>query len=115
VERVENLLTLWRADFFGGKRRNPEDYQRLEQIQTEIRRSCSQITELLNKLDWKIIYSFARQKDLKGESLGRFKEYLRRKIIVDNLNENLEYAFLEKQFNLCKLSARKKPGNKDIM
>jgi poly(A) polymerase len=114
AERVEKLLTLWRADFFGGKQRDPEDNQRFELIQSEINKSCSQIVELLKQLDWTILYSFARQKNLSGEFLGRFKEYLRRKLIVDNLNINLEYAFLENQFNTYKLSVRKKPGSKDI-
>lgn len=108
AERVENLLTLWRADFFGGKQRDTGDYQRFELIQSEINKTRSQIVELLEQLDWTILYSFARQKDLSGELLGRFKEYLRRKIIVDNPYVNLEYNFLEKQFDQFKLSARKK-------
>jgi tRNA nucleotidyltransferase/poly(A) polymerase len=113
-ERLENLLTLWRADFFGGKQRDTGDYQRFELIQSEIKKSSSQIVELLEQLDWTTLYSFAKQQNLSGELLGKFKEYLRCEIIVDNLNVNLEYDFLEKQFNLFRLSARKKTGNKDI-
>ncbi|HWQ70927.1 MAG TPA: CCA tRNA nucleotidyltransferase [Desulfitobacteriaceae bacterium] len=112
AERVGEILTLWQADFCGGKQRNPEDYQRLEAIQSEIKKSCQQIKELLNQIDWTGLYAFARQKNLSGELLGRFKEYLRRKIIVDNLNVNLEDDFLEKQFNLYQASSGKKPVNR---
>ncbi|MDD2234239.1 MAG: CCA tRNA nucleotidyltransferase [Desulfitobacteriaceae bacterium] len=113
AERVENLLTLWRADFFGGKQRDAGDYQRFEIIQAEINKSRNQIIELLDQFDWTALYSFARQKDLSGELLGRFKEYLRRKIIVDNLNVNLEFDFLEKQFYQFKL-LHKKSANKRL-
>jgi poly(A) polymerase len=114
AERVENLLTLWRADFFGGKQRDAGDCQRFELIQSEINKSRNQIVELLEQFDWTVLYSFARQKDFSGELLGRFKEYLRYKIIIDIPNANLEFDFLKKQFDLFKLSARKKPGNKNI-
>ncbi|MHB8126825.1 MAG: tRNA nucleotidyltransferase/poly(A) polymerase family protein [Desulfitobacteriaceae bacterium] len=100
AERVENLLTLWRADFFGGKKRDFEDNQRFELIQLEIKEARSQIVERLEQLDWTILSSFAEQKGLVGERFGRFKEHLRRQLILNDQNINLDSIFLEQQYNL---------------
>lgn len=100
VDRVEELLTLWQADFFGGKQRTPEDSQRFEFILLEIKEARSEIIERLDKLDWTILYTFVAQKGLSGESIGRFKERLRRQLILDDNTHNLDNVFLEKQYKL---------------
>ncbi len=99
-ERVEELLTLWQADFFGGKQRAPEDNQRFELVQLEIKEARRQIIERLENIDWTILYSFAEQKGLNGELLGRFKERLRRQLILEDITIALDNIFLAHQYNL---------------
>ncbi len=99
-ERVEELLSLWQADFFGGKQRTPEENQRFELIQLEIKEARSKIVERLERLDWTILYTFVAQKGLSGESLGRFKERLRRQLILEDKTLYLDNVFLEKQYKI---------------
>ncbi len=98
-ERVEELLTLWQADFFGGKQRAPEDNESFELILSEIKEAQSQIIERLEKIDWSILYFFAEHKGLSGEPLGKFKERLRRQLILDDMTMDLNSVFLEHQYN----------------
>ncbi|MFZ3101896.1 MAG: CCA tRNA nucleotidyltransferase [Desulfitobacteriaceae bacterium] len=111
-ERVEELLTLWQADFFGDKQRNTEDNQRFELLQSEIKEAQGKIIERLEKLDWTIFYIFVAQKGLSGESLGRFKERLRCQLILEDKTLELTNIFLEKQYKLFLDQDSFKQGNR---
>ncbi|WP_407311166.1 CCA tRNA nucleotidyltransferase [Desulfosporosinus sp. SB140] len=82
-KRVENLLGLWQADFLGGKQMSDDDFKRLKWIQNEIRDACLYITLREKTLDWGFFARFAREKGLEREKFGRFKEMVRKTLMMD--------------------------------
>ncbi|HWQ89993.1 MAG TPA: CCA tRNA nucleotidyltransferase [Desulfitobacteriaceae bacterium] len=99
-ERIEELLILWQADFAGGKVREPGDQVRFELVRSEISKTCSQIVRHLEQLDWSNLYSFAKQHGLSGQELGQFKESLRRQLILEGRDLNLDQESLESRYRI---------------
>lgn len=81
--RVNNILALWRADFFGGKQRVEDDRDKFDKIQQAIKSACTLIEERINGLDWNGFEAFARTKELSGVRYGDFKEYMRQRLVFN--------------------------------
>jgi len=99
-QRIENLLALWRADFLGGKQAAAENIDRLDEIQGEIRNASAFLVERASQLDWAQFEQFARGKGLEGERFGRFKEQVRRQIMMDTKYRLTDSQFLEREYQL---------------
>lgn len=100
LQRVENLLELWKADFLGGKQDAVENLHRLDRIQSEIRNACAFLIKRASLLDWRFFEKFAREKGLKAEQFGHFKEQVRKQVMLDVKNILTEPQFLEMEFRL---------------
>lgn len=98
TQRVENVLDLWRADFLGGKLAAEETTERFDRIQGEIRNACAFLTERVNLLDWAPFEEFVHVKGLEGERFGRFKEQVRRQVMLDTKNRLTDLQFLEREY-----------------
>ncbi|HZK84515.1 MAG TPA: CCA tRNA nucleotidyltransferase [Desulfosporosinus sp.] len=97
-QRIENLLDLWRADFLGGKQTASENIGRLDAIQGEIRNATAFLVERARQLDWTHFGEFARGKGLEGEGYGRFKEQVRRQVMMDTKYRLTDPQFLEREY-----------------
>lgn len=97
-QRIENMLDLWRADYLGGKQVTAENIDRLDAIQKEIRNACAFLAERANLLDWTHFEKFARGKGLEGERYGRFKEQVRRQVMMDTKYRLTDPQFLEREY-----------------
>ncbi|ODA42386.1 CCA tRNA nucleotidyltransferase [Desulfosporosinus sp. BG] len=100
IQKVENLLVLWRADFLGGKQYSQKNLEWLDWIQGEIRDACVFITERSNQLDWSCFEEFAREKGLKGECFGQLKEQVRRQAMMNAKYELTDPQLLEREYRL---------------
>lgn len=98
TQRVYNLLDLWRADFLGGKQDAIGNLSRFDGIQGEIRNACTYLTERFNLLDWKFFEEFAHKKGLELERFGRFKEQVRKQVMLDTKNILTDSQFLEREY-----------------
>ena len=98
AQRIENLLTLWKADFLGGKQDAERNLIRLDRIQGEIRNACAFITERAGILDWRLFAEFARGKGLEAQRFGQFKEQVRKQVMIDTKNCLTDQEFLEKEY-----------------
>jgi len=99
-QRLENLLDLWRADFLGGKQDAAENIERLDEIQREIRNACVFLVERASQLDWAHFEEYARGKGLIGERFGRFKEQVRRQVMMDAKYRLTDPQFLEREYQV---------------
>jgi tRNA nucleotidyltransferase/poly(A) polymerase len=106
-QRLENLLDLWRADFLGGKQDAAENIDRLDELQGEIRKASACLAEQAGLLDWTQFEEFARGKGLAGERFGRFKEQVRRQIMMDPKYRLTDPQFLEREYGIYRSSMGK--------
>jgi len=97
-QRIENLLDLWRADFLGGKQAAAENIDRFDEIQGEIRHASDFLVERASQLDWGQFEQFSRGKGLEGERFGRFKEQVRRQVMIDTKYRLTDPQFLEREY-----------------
>ncbi|MHB8072564.1 tRNA nucleotidyltransferase/poly(A) polymerase family protein [Desulfosporosinus fructosivorans] len=97
-QRIENVLDLWRADYLGGKQDVAANIERLDEIQRAIRNACAFLAERASLLDWTHFEKFARGKGLEGERFGRFKEQVRRQVMMDNKYRLTDPQFLEREY-----------------
>lgn len=81
--RVDNLLELWQADFFGGKERAEGDEEKFSFIQESIRTASIAIEKRWQELEWEPLQRIAQEFGINGEDYGRFKNYLRQRAILD--------------------------------
>jgi len=98
MQRVENLLDLWRADFLGGKQEAEKSKERLDWIQSEIRKACAALIEQSTLLDWAYFQEFVREKGLEGERFGRFKEQVREQVMTNTKYSLTDLRFLEREY-----------------
>lgn len=82
TDRVENLLALWRADFFGGKLRLEGEQERYSMVTSAIRESAQRLGQRWHELDWERFHAFAKAQRLEGESYGYFKTRVLEKVIL---------------------------------
>ncbi len=106
TQRVENLLDLWRADFLGGKQDAEKRKDRLEWIQSEIRKACAILMEQSTLLDWAYFQEFVREKGLEGERFGRFKEQVRGQVMINTKFSLTDPRFLEREYGIFRNSAK---------
>ena len=106
TQRVENLLDLWWADFLGGKQDAEKRKDRLEWIQSEIRKACAILMEQSTLLDWAYFQEFVREKGLEGERFGRFKEQVRGQVMINTKFSLTDPRFLEREYGIFRNSAK---------
>ena len=85
-QRVQNLLYLWEADFFGGKQREKGDAERFHRVKSEIFSAAEWLDQNWRNPDWGQFEPFALEKGLQGESFGRFKDHLRTSVLLKGLD-----------------------------
>lgn len=76
-DRLENLLDLWRADFFGGKQRGPQDGEMFEKIQSVIKSEAESLALQSLNMEWGEFDQFTHQRKITGKAYGEFKAYMR--------------------------------------
>ena len=97
-QRIDNLLALWRADYLGGKQAAAENIDRFDEIQGEIRHASDFLVERASQLDWSQFEQFSLGKGLEGERFGRFKEQVRRQVMMDTKYRLTDPQFLEREY-----------------
>lgn len=104
-DRLFLLLDLWRADFFGGKKRGPQDEEIFEQVQQAIRVEAIKLKERGESVDWGPLEEFARGKGLSGKDFGDFKERVRTVVLLNERSQVADLHLLEQEYR----SFRRKP------
>ncbi|HEY8911144.1 MAG TPA: CCA tRNA nucleotidyltransferase [Desulfosporosinus sp.] len=99
-QKVENQLELWRADFLGGKQDAEKSRDRLDWIQSEVRKACAVLIERADLLDWAFFGEFVRAKGLEGEQFGWFKEQVRGQVMVNAKYSLSDPQFLEREYRI---------------
>lgn len=97
-DRLLNLLELWRADFFGGKQRTPQDELIFEKLQKDIKSSAQFLEKRKQELHWGIFENFLREKNIKGKDIGEFKEIILETVMLNEKNQPDNLALLEKEY-----------------
>lgn len=97
-ERLLHLLDLWRADFFGGKQRGPQDEEIFDKLQAEIRVASEYLEQRKLKLDWTLLEEFAREKKLIGKEIGEFKEHVLSTVMLNEKYQPNNRTLLEKEY-----------------
>lgn len=90
--RLNNLLELWQADFFGGKKRAEGDEEKFASIQQSIRTAGAAIEKRWQELQWEPLQKMAQELGLSGPDYGRFKDLLRIKAVLEGFNLEDEAA-----------------------
>ncbi|NMA69603.1 MAG: hypothetical protein GX958_09320, partial [Desulfitobacterium sp.] len=111
AERVKNILILWKADYYGYKKAQSEEEKYLEGSERTLKPGESKYIDekykeegkYLEKLlsffqeetekiqneneifQWELLEEFALQRKIKGREWGAFKEYLRKKMILEKV------------------------------
>lgn len=83
--RVKHLLVLWRADFYGYKKVDPEESKYLEELLTVLQEETVKIQHENESFQWELLEKFAFKQKIKGRDWGDFKDYLRRKMILEKI------------------------------
>ncbi|AFM40737.1 tRNA nucleotidyltransferase/poly(A) polymerase [Desulfosporosinus acidiphilus SJ4] len=96
--RVESLLGLWQADFQSGDH-SGDDLMRLGNLQEEIKNACIWISGRLKTLNWQMFWDFVQEKGLEGKPLGRFKEQVRRVLMLEPEQSLNDVNFLEREYD----------------
>ncbi|WP_434509575.1 CCA tRNA nucleotidyltransferase [Desulfitobacterium sp. AusDCA] len=97
-ERLLNLLELWRADFFGGKQRTPQDELIFEKLQKDIIVAAQFLEKRKQELNWGVFENFLREKNVKGKDIGEFKEIILETVMLNEKNQPENLALLEKEY-----------------
>lgn len=98
IEKLSNLLDLWRADFFGGKQRESQDKAVFEQVQQRIRTEAQKILEQMTKIRWETLEEFARNRGIQGREFGAYKDNVRTTLILNQDYFPMNEEFLEKEY-----------------
>lgn len=97
-ERVLHLLELWRADFHGGKQREPQEAEIFNKLQTEIRVATEYLEHRKQKLNWTLLEDFTREKKLVGKAIGEFKEHVLTTVMLNERYQPDNLELLEKEY-----------------
>lgn len=95
LDRIQNLLNLWKADFFGGKQRSQGDEELFNSIYQAILTTANEFAHRLEQMDWTPLVEFAQNQALAGEEYGRFKNLIRQKVLLEGLNLENTYCLEE--------------------
>lgn len=97
-EKVQHLLELWRADFYGGKKRESREERIFDELLERIQTTSQTIQKRHHELVWDELERFAHEHKIKGKEWGAFKEYLRTKLVVSEEEIPLSSDFLGKEY-----------------
>jgi tRNA nucleotidyltransferase/poly(A) polymerase len=97
IEKLNNLLDIWRADFFGGKQREPQDEGIFENLQKIIREEAKKIAIRNKEIKWGQLEDFAKARGITGREFGEFKDTIRNRIMVSE-DSAITEEFLEKEY-----------------
>lgn len=106
-ERVLLLLELWQADFYGGKRREPQEEEVFQLLSKEISKVCLNIQKRNEELRWDELEKFAQEHNIKGKSWGAFKEFLRTKLVVSEEEIPLSIDFIDREYKHFKRRSKR--------
>lgn len=98
LEKVTNLLELWRADFYGGKIRESWEEKTFDDLLQKLHCACEDVQKRHQGLEWKELEKFAHDYNLKGKEWGEFKETLRTKLVISVTPIPLDREFLEREY-----------------
>ncbi|WP_018212955.1 CCA tRNA nucleotidyltransferase [Desulfitobacterium hafniense] len=98
LTRVDQLLELWRADFYGGKKREPKEEQIFEELLEKLHQTNKAVQKRHQELEWGELEKFAQGHKIKGREWGDFKESLRKTRVVSVDWIPLTTGFLEKEY-----------------
>jgi len=98
MERLYALLDLWRADFFGGKQREPQDEEIFEKLQQKIREEAQNMRERVPEIQWQEFAEFVREHKISGREIGEFKDAIRKQLMVGKDFQTINKAFLDKEY-----------------
>ncbi|MEL1134396.1 CCA tRNA nucleotidyltransferase [Desulfitobacterium sp. THU1] len=98
LKRVDLLLSLWRADFYGGKRREIGEEEIFDRLIEELRAVNLAVQKRNEELDWDELVKFARDHNIEGRQWGDFKETLRRSLVVSEEEILLNQEYLEREY-----------------
>lgn len=98
LERVQLLLELWRADFYGGKMREAAEEKRFDELLQMLHATISAVQKRHQELQWEELESFALERKIQGREWGDFKEALRTKLVVGVTPIPLSREFIEREY-----------------
>ncbi|WP_172637605.1 CCA tRNA nucleotidyltransferase [Desulfitobacterium sp. PCE1] len=98
LERVYQFLELWRADFYGGKKREPREEKIFNELLGKLQDTSCAVQKRHQELVWDELEKFAQEHKIKGREWGDFKESLRRALVVSVDWIPLTMEFLEKEY-----------------
>ncbi|AGA69075.1 tRNA nucleotidyltransferase/poly(A) polymerase [Desulfitobacterium dichloroeliminans LMG P-21439] len=98
LKRVDQLLSLWRADFYGGKRREPQEEEIFDKLIEKLRIVNLAVQRRNEELDWDQLVKFARDHTIEGREWGDFKETLRRLLVLSEETILLDEEYLAKEY-----------------
>ncbi|RNC29639.1 MAG: Poly(A) polymerase I [Candidatus Dichloromethanomonas elyunquensis] len=97
LQNIYDFLVLWKADFDAGKVHSEEQNSLLEKIFKEVITIALWQNENLPKIEWGLCLSFASAEGLSGQSFGKFKDFIRTKLMKE-MTVGLSEVFLKKAF-----------------
>ncbi len=109
TDRLENLLAIWQADFFGGKQREEGDKERFLVVQAAIREAAFVLAQRWQTLDWEKFHTFAQGRELAGEDYGTFKAQVMEKAVLRSGKVLLEGSELEREYARFLKETNKQP------
>ncbi len=97
LQKIHDFVLLWKADFQAGKVHNEAQNNIFEKIFNELIRIALWQNENLPCIDWNQINSFVSAQGIKGEKIGKFKNYMRQKAMKE-MNLEINTVFLKKAY-----------------
>lgn len=102
IEKLSNLLDLWRADFFGGKQHQPQEEENFERVLEKIRAQAQDIRVRNHELEWETLKVFCKKRGIITREFGAFKESVRTTLVLGKDIPIVSEAFLEKEYKKFK-------------
>ncbi|KUO66319.1 MAG: tRNA nucleotidyltransferase [Gracilibacter sp. BRH_c7a] len=97
LQNIHDFVLLWKADFEAKKAHTEEENKTFERLYKELIMAGLWQNENLDKIDWNAFYKYALEKGLKDQQLGKFKEMVQAKAMID-MNVKLDKVFLDKAY-----------------
>jgi len=97
LQHIHDFVILWKADFNAKKVHDEAQNKTLERVLGELISTALWQNENLSRMGWEPLYSYASARGLEGERLGRFKELVTVKAMLE-MDISLNEVFLNKAF-----------------
>jgi tRNA nucleotidyltransferase/poly(A) polymerase len=98
LQNIHDFVVLWKADFLAGKVHSESQRVLFEQIFRELIIIALWQQENLPKIDWLVFREYAVTQGITGQSLGRFKDFVRAKAMKEG-QFKLDSLFLKKAYS----------------